>query len=565
MTADPSRGAPASIRATARHHEARAQVLRDEQTRLERTAAGLSASEWSGSARQRFTSAAETLGPSYARTAALIEHLAETLSRYADEVERIQDEAARIRSAQDSAAKERDQLVTDRSRLTESVDAGTDVEADHVMLRGVTEALMQQDTVDAQLSTRWEELIAERTRLDDGTAAKLSDVQSVGIVAVRARSVGRMSDRQLLSWLSSLTPDQIVALRGDPAIADRLDAVSDPELIVDWWSSMGGSHERGSSDGHSSQQDALIAAFPAVIGNLNGVAYWARDRANRKQLTTLIASASGVDLAAYKNIRASLGKYKGVQLTSLVPHHPPLAAVSIGDLDRAHDVTYLVPGMDSDTRNMTVVERAAYNLRVRQQDYVGDAAVVAWINYETPTTKTVLHGDLARAGSERLGQDLAGFNAARGSTKGTLNVVGHSYGSTTSSLTLAHRDYGVDSYVTVGSAGLEREIKTASDIHSDQVFAAQAPRSIPGLPGDNWSWIGQAFSMTRRDPASPAFGATYLPTAGLPHDPTMNGVNRHDPIWNNATDHAGQYGYFDKNTESLDNIARATTGKLTDR
>lgn len=71
--------------------------------------------------------------------------------------------------------------------------------------------------------------------------------------------------------------------------------------------------------------------------------------------------------------------------------------------------------------------------------------------------------------------------------------------------------------------------------------------------------------MTRRDPASPAFGATSLPTAGLPHDPTMNGVNRHDPIWNNATDHAGQYGCFDKNTESLDNIARGTAGTLSDR
>lgn len=564
MTADPTRGAPASIRLTARRHEARAQALRDEQTRLERAAEGLSTGEWSGSAKQRFTSAAGTLGPSYSRTALLVEHVAETLSRYADEVERIQDEAARIRSAQDSAAADRDRLITNRSQLNASVDAGTDVEADHVLLRRVTDALTQQDAVDSQLSTRWNELVAERTRLDDSTAAELDDVDSVGVVAVQAHSVSRMSDRQLLNWLGSLTPDQLLALRGDPAIADRLGSVSDPELIADWWSSAGGPHERGSSDGHSSEQDALIAAFPAVIGNLNGVAYWARDRANRIQLTTLIGSASGVDLAAYKNIRASLGKYKGVQLTSLVPHHPPLAAVSIGDLDRAHDVTYLVPGMDSDTRNMTVVERAAYNLRVRQRDYVGDAAVVAWINYETPTPKTVLHGDLARAGSERLGQDLAGFNAARGSTKGTLNVVGHSYGSTTSSLTLADRDYGVDSYVTVGSAGLEREIKTADDIHSDQVFAAQAPRSIPGLPGDNWSWIGQAFSMTRRDPASPSFGATYLPTAGLPHDPTLNGVNRHDPIWNNATDHAGQYGYFDKNTESLDNIARATTGKVSD-
>lgn len=565
MTADPTRGAPASIRSAARQHEARARVVREEQTRLARTTGSLSAGEWSGSARERFASLSEALRPSYSRTAFLMEHVAETLSRYADEVERIQDEAARIRSAQDSAATDRHRLVADRARLHESVDAGTDVEADHVRLLRVTDALMQQDAVDSRLATRWGELVAERTRLDESTAAKLSDVESVGDVAVRAHSVGQMSDRQLLTWLDSLTPDQLVTLRDDPSIADRLRSISDPELIADWWASAGGSHEGGSGDGHSPEQDALIAAFPAVIGNLNGVAYWARDKANRKQLTMLIESASGVDLAAYKNIRAALGKYKGVQLTSLVPHHPPLAAVSIGDLDKAHDVTYLVPGMDSDTRNMTIVERAAYNLRVRQQDYVGDAAVVAWINYETPTPKTVLHGDPARAGSERLGQDLAGFNAARGSTKGTLNVVGHSYGSTTSSLTLAHHDYGVDSYVTVGSAGLEREIKTASDIHSDQVFAAQAPRSIPGLPGDNWSWIGQAFSMTRRDPASPSFGATYLPTAGLPHDPTMNGVNRHDPIWNNATDHAGQYGYFDKNTESLDNIARATTGKLNDR
>lgn len=377
-----------------------------------------------------------------------------------------------------------------------------------------------------------------------------------------ARSVSLMSDAEFLKWLSALTPDEIRALGSDQTIADRLAAMDDPEQVAAWWEAAGGDSGRGSADDFSVTQDALVAAFPAVLGNLNGVAYWARDRANRSELQRLIRGAHGDDLQAYKNIRASLGKYEGVQLLTLVPQHPPLAAVSIGDLDTARNVTYVVPGMDSDTRNMTVVEKAAYNLQGSQLDYAEDAAVVAWINYQTPTTATVLHGDLARAGAIRLGEDLAGFNASRGATKGSLNVVGHSYGSTTSSITLAAHDYGVDSYVVAGSAGVEHEIRTADDIHAGQVFAAQAPRTVQPFPGDNWSWVGQAFSMTRRDPASPSFGATWLPTAGVPDDPTMHGVNRHDPIWNNDDDHRGQYGYFDENTESLTNIGRATTGQV---
>lgn len=560
--ADPTSGSPSAIRTSAKRHRARATALDDARNGIADTAHGLASSGWTGSAHDRFATLAASLGPSLATSAALSEFVAESLDDYADGVERIQDEAARVQSARATAEQEQRRLSSERRNLVSATTGDGPDESETVRLHRISDSLEEQRTMLTQLDARWDELLSERKRLDESTASALTGVEAVGVTTVAARSAQRMTDSQLLTWLAGLRPAELLALADDDAVQERLASVDDPVAVAAWWMQIGGDFGRGTREDHSALQDTLVTAFPALIGNLNGVAYWARDRANRVSLERLLKSASGDDHSAYKNINAALSKYNGTQLITLVPQHPPLAAVSVGDLDAAEDVTYVVPGMDSDTRNMTVVEKAAYNLRVRQKDYVADAAVVAWINYETPTVKTVLHGDLARAGSERLGADLAGFNASRGETKGHLNVVGHSYGSTTSSLTLAAHDYGVTSYVTAGSAGLEREIKTASDIHSDSVFAAQAPRRIAPFPGDNYSWVGQTFSMSRRDPASPSFGATYLPTAGLPDDPTMQGVTRHDPIWHDDMDHKNDYGYFDKNTESLDNIARATTGQV---
>jgi hypothetical protein len=556
MSVDPMAGDVDSIRRLAQVLEQRSISVDTAGDSISTAASSATSSVWEAASRTAFTSKAQELETQVGRVSSRIENVAVALSEYAAKLDQIQTDARTVRAAQ----LRNDQDIASNTRTLDRLNSADD-EASMTKVVTASALGVAYQTTKLALDRSWTDLVARRQSADAAVVAKLHGDAVLGTPPPSAATVNGMSDTAFLTWLAGQPADALPRIGLDKAVADRLGQIKDPQVIADWWNSLGGADGKGSSAKHSDVQQALVSGIPSLIGNLNGVAYWARDKANRTTLKTELRRAGGADAAAYSNIEAALKKYDDASLISLYPEHPPLAAVAMGDLDTAENVTYVVPGMNSDTRNMTVVERAAYNLRTKQGDWADDTtAVVAWINYATPTPTTVLHGDLARTGSVRLADDLAGFNATRGEGKGSLNVVAHSYGSTMSSLTLADHDLGVDSFVMAGSAGIERRIADAQDIHAGVVYAAQAPRVLPfiGGKGDQWSSIGQAFSMTRTDPAVPSFGATYLPTAGQPGDPQMHGVTTHDPLIHGPR-HPDEYGYFDMNTESLDNIARATT------
>lgn len=561
MSVDPMAGDVDSIRRLAQVLEQRSISVDTAGDSISTAASSATSSMWEAASRTAFTSKAQELQTQVGRVSSRIENVAVALSEYAAKLDQIQTDARTVRAAQ----VRNDQDIASNARTLDRLSSADD---EHSMTKVVTASALgvAYQTTKLALDRSWTDLVARRQSADAAVVAKLHGDAVLGTPPPSAATVNGMSDTAFLAWLAGQPADALPRIGLDKAVADRLGQIKDPQVIADWWNSLGGADGKGSSAKHSAVQQALVSGIPLLIGNLNGVAYWARDKANRSTLESQSKTATGADLDAYKNIKAGAG-HNDATLVALRPEHPPLAAISAGNLDTATNVTYLVPGMDSDTRNMTVVQRAAENLRAQQGNWSDDTtAVVAWINYRTPDWKSVTHGDLARAGADQLGNDLSGFNATRGDSKGQLNIVGHSYGSTTSSLTVAHEDLGVDNYVAAGSAGFEREIGSAADLHAGHVFAAQAPRTLPwvGGPGDQWSSIGQSMSMTRRDPAVPSFGAEYLPTAGVPHDPHLHGVTDHSPLLNGPR-HPHEYGYFDNNTESLDNIARATTGSAVNK
>lgn len=566
MSVDPMAGDVDSIRRLAQVLGQRALSVDNAGTAISTAASAATSSVWEAASRTAFTTKAQELRTQVGRVSSRIDTVAFALSDYAAKLEHIQSDARTIKAAQ----LRNDQDIASNARTLDRLSTADD---DQAMAQVVTASALgvAYESTKTALDRSWNDLVARRQAADAAVVAKLQGDAALGTPPPSAATVNGMSDAAFLAWLASQSADALPRIGLDKAVTDRLAQIRDPKVIADWWDSLGGRDGKGSASKHSDAQQALVDGVPLLIGNLNGVAYWARDKANRTTLESQLKTASGQDAVAYKNIKTSLRKFNGVSLITLQPDHPPLAAVAIGNLDTAENVTYVVPGMNSDTPNTTVVERAAYDLRRQQSTWSKEStAVVAWLNYRTPAgPPAVLHGDMARAGAERLGDDLAGFNATRGDTKGHLNVVAHSYGTTTSSITLADRDYGVDNWVSAGSAGIERDIPAAADIHADHVFVAQAPRSIGddgllGKKGDGWSWLGQMGSMTRHDPASSSFGGTYLPTAGVPRVPDMHGVTTHDPLANSAS-RPNSYGYFDMNTESLDNMARATTGNFPTR
>ncbi|MGM1018950.1 MAG: alpha/beta hydrolase [Actinomycetota bacterium] len=266
-------------------------------------------------------------------------------------------------------------------------------------------------------------------------------------------------------------------------------------------------------------------------------------------------------------------------LIGLTGDSPPLAQVSIGNLDTATDVTYAIPGMNTSTRDTAGWVDPSQNIYDEQYRVSGAAvdsgrfAVVAWIGYKTPPIPVVgggsadfgvLGADYARVGADRLGGDLSGFSAVRPGVR--VNVVSHSYGTTTASLALSDREYGVDSFVMLASAGLGEGVSDVEDVHAREVFVAQAP-NVPRFPkaevptewfvGDPWAQVGRTFSG-RADPVGEEFGATLFGADGeRVSGEELYATTAHDAL---VSDDGG-FGYFDKRTESLYNVALVTTGQ----
>jgi hypothetical protein len=361
-----------------------------------------------------------------------------------------------------------------------------------------------------------------------------------------------------------------------------------PDRVVAWWAAKDRKHRK-----------ALIRESPALIGNLDGVDYASRDAANRRQLRSEIreeeqAVAAGpgdadahARLAALTAIRAALHAHASTPggpepkrtLVSLSRRDPPLAAIAVGDLDTARQVTFTVPGMGTYTDDMQLWTETAQNVYDAQASVGAPAAhaVVAWIGYRTPPPGIdATLGDAAERGAPLFASELAGLQAARrGGDLSSVSVIAHSYGSTMVADALAARDLGVRSFVMLGSAGVEDGIHGVRDLHARHVFAGEAADDGEAVWG----------RLSRQDPRAPGFGATVISVDGDPargllpvtgHAPVLHSPWNDDPdsrAWTTIPDeaqraaeyaaHERTYGYLDVGTESLLDAAIATTPHAT--
>ncbi|WP_310889732.1 alpha/beta hydrolase [Clavibacter capsici] len=283
-----------------------------------------------------------------------------------------------------------------------------------------------------------------------------------------------------------------------------------PERVVTWWAAKDRKRQR-----------TLIRTSPELIGNLDGVDYASRDAANRRQLhaeirTERAAVAARPDDADARNrltaltaIRAALhpkpragaGALPRRTLVSLSHRDPPLAAIAVGDLDTARQVTFTVPGMGTYTDDMQLWTETAQNVYDAQASVGAPAAhaVVAWIGYRTPPPGVdATLGDYAERGAPLLASELAGLRAARaGGDLSSVSVIAHSYGSTMAADALAARDLGVDAFVMLGSAGIEDGIDDARDLHARHVYAGEA------ADDDEAAWGGSPGRIRARPASAP--------------------------------------------------------------
>lgn len=587
MTLDPTVGDPDAIRRLARLHTQHADAVRGG-VRHAVDAAEAAQSGWRGKAQERFVAVAATVPESAQRVAARLDQAASALDTYAREVQQIQDDAQRVRTAQQNAADDvaaNARAIRAAAATVQSADA---VESDTTRLHQLQNGAAGLAGLQGRLSTQWDELVSRREAADRRVAAALEAPEVVGKLQ-SAAAVSRMSDGQFLTWLGTLDKESIASLRDDPNVAARL-ARLDAKDVATWWTAMSG--PRGA---HSAEQDAFVAAIPAVLGKLNGVAYWARARANstvladklaeakrktsywEKQLDSAASPAAAATARAqlqvwerqrdgYANIQTTLNT-KLVSLISLVDDRPPLAQIVSGDMDAASHVTYIVPGMNTATYQDGTVQNYATiaNGMRREEALVGnvpmvDVAVVSWIGYHGPMADglsfaSVVTNGRAHVGADALADDLNGFDAVRAvyGRDADLTVAAHSYGTnvTTIALTKTHADH----VVLLGSAGVTEVAPNAGVLRvpEGEVFASQGAK-------DAWAITGQHLSG-RQDPTDPTWGAHDFSseTQGFGAH-TLHGVTHHGPYDGQEGNDDGRYSYFDNGTTAQFNTARAAMG-----
>jgi hypothetical protein len=281
-----------------------------------------------------------------------------------------------------------------------------------------------------------------------------------------------------------------------PIQAPRVPATRAPTAVADWWTGLS-----------EAQQCAEISMTPAVIGALDGVPAWARDRANRLLLDRALSdphTAAGAALIA-RTVAARIareeatGRTVQIQLLDLAGDR---VALSLGDLDTSDEVALLVPGVGNtpeDDLGRLVGNAEDIAEATRGASSGATLATMVWLGYRAPAT--ILTGTLrfaAEDGGPALARSLDGLAAARTATatgRPRTTVVAHSYGTVVvDEAADAPGRLAADAVVLLGSPGMEGH---ATSLEAPEVFAA-ASRGDPvtWLPWDGDRSTGGSYGAT---------------------------------------------------------------------
>ncbi|WP_237197808.1 alpha/beta hydrolase [Rothia nasimurium] len=268
------------------------------------------------------------------------------------------------------------------------------------------------------------------------------------------------------------------------------ETVNNAVVVKDWWASL-----------NKDQRAVLMDAAPGMIGNLNGVSYGDRDKANR-WLGQKISADPNTDsdtLALLESLRKAATSKSGEPkryITSLdlsnlkkenedgYGYNNVLASVSLGSLDDADKVSIVVPGMTNNVSSMEDLVTSGLNIYREQKFAVRDhgdgsqqVAVNLWIGYESPPDleaqaqhpdKLVTDVNLARKGGQKLADYIDGLNVTKSASPANsqmcfapnnfndpfISVIAHSYGTTTVGEAMKVAETNVNNAVLYGSAGI---------------------------------------------------------------------------------------------------------------
>ncbi len=390
----------------------------------------------------------------------------------------------------------------------------------------------------------------------------LADLQLTNAIAAGQTQLAKLqreiAEQERVS--ASGSGASILLRLGVSVTAADLEAATPSDRAL-WWASLS-----------SSERAALISEHPALIGNLDGIPFSDRDRANRALLRALLAdeTVTGGQREALEAVSAALKIGTGTTRQLIMLEFPdgadPRAAIAFGNLDHAEYVGAVIPGRDNTVaKDMSNLSQASYNLYLDQARLLrnghgtgGQQAVIAWMGYQTPgggLDLSVFSDDRAIAGGNQLTDTLAGIDAvhAHSGQESRVTVFAHSYGSRTAANSLSNGG-SADAFAMFGSAGLETAITSSSQLNvpPGEVYATEA--SGDGVADMGREWFGN----DRLDPATDSgFGATPFGSDG---SGSYAGTDDHGMLLSESSG-GQQNGYMDQDTESLRNMALIGLGE----
>ena len=337
-----------------------------------------------------------------------------------------------------------DQDAADARALAAAMDAGG---ADEALLTATqtvaTEAAEALLLAEEALSALWAEYERHRGDWEDAYDAALAAL--VGTMASPLRGAA-----------------------GD--VLARMMGADDPAEVLALWKA------------HPELHDQLLAARPDVIGNLDGIPYDVRDTANRERLDDLLATEpDGPRRDELKAIRRAL-EAEGSPRPALISFDPDgadqtTAAIAHGDVMTAYEISTLVPGMNGNVGDLYAWGESA---RALNRAVGPGSAAVVWFGYDTPDLLEEPGMSRAEDGAVLLASYLRGLRDVVPGAE--VNVVAHSYGSTTAALAIgsAPDGLGVTSFVAVGSAGFPDDEDVLANLD-----AVGAPRIYATISEDD--------------------------------------------------------------------------------
>ena len=292
-----------------------------------------------------------------------------------------------------------------------------------------------------------------------------------------------------------------------PGLPDLPKEGASTEEIAAWWYSLSNRERADIADKAVKDIEAGRPSKYEALGNMDGIDASTRNQINRARLdrdieslkkrkSEIVSKASASDIPSNKlfnpqelnDIDQRLKEAEGIKAALDYPedksvppevglyfyepgtgedgHEATHAALVVGDIDNADNVTTYVPGMTTSVEGegSTGLVNEMRGLKARAEaEGKGGVAAIAWVGYDAPPAPwtgdtSVASTHDAELGGNSLAKHLEGVEDSRNASGRPVHqsVLGHSYGSTTSSYGVAQVRPGVvDDYAVFGSPGVK--------------------------------------------------------------------------------------------------------------